>query len=370
MNFLINKIVKFLEKKNFFFRLSGFLQRELSCFFLKNGYKISPFIPKYLVKLLPFVSADKDLLKHLESAICLSKFSVSSYKILSPFDSLCASNPSCFEVNKTIYVLYTIHNHKTTASRRFHYTNKSGSSKVGFGLSIITSEGVQKNLGAANLDSSITICDFRCISLETSALVSCSFESDGDGVHRIGWCLVPFDELDQGPSKWIFCLENSPFDNKTEKNWIPIHVEKNNFKFIYRLEGEIKTSETFLKVKNKNQLLVFPYSKTFSKKRGGSPFLKLENFFLALAHQTYSKPYRNYLHFFALGKWKQNDKFEIQIFNNSFFFFEPFDTEYCCGVCEIDNYVVFSFGFRNSEAWLMKFKKKKLIEMLDINIKR
>jgi hypothetical protein len=46
------------------------------------------------------------------------------------------------------------------------------------------------------------------------------------------------------------------------------------------------------------------------------------------------------------------------------------DTEFCCGICEIDDCVIFSFGFRDSEAWLMKFKKKKLLEILNSNFEK
>ena len=347
--------------------LPNLLLSEVACFLLKKSYSISPFAPRYLVKFLPFINADEHLLTYLENAICLSKFSVSKNKIICPVDRLCASNPTCFEVNGAVYVVYTIHNHKVTASRRFHYTDKSGSSKVGFGLSIITSDGLQKNLGTANLDNDINICDFRCISLETSTLVSCSFESNG--THRIGWCMVPFSKLDQGPTKWIFCIENSPFDYKTEKNWTPISLGKDDFKFIYRPEETNSKSESLLNITNKNQLLVYPHSKTFSKKSGGSPFLKLGKNFLASVHQTYFKPYRNYLHFFVLGNQVQSDKFEMQISKSSFFFFEPLDTEFCCGICEIGDSIILSFGFRDSEAWLMKFKKKKLLEILNKNFK-
>jgi hypothetical protein len=348
--------------------LPDILLREISCLVIKKSYKISPLVPRYLIKFLPFIKVDEYLLKYLENAICLSKLSVSKKKIVSPVDLLCVSNPSCFEVNGTIYVVYTIHNHKVTASRRFSYTDKSGATKIGFGLSIITSDGQQKNLGTANLDNDTNICDFRCISLETGTLISCSFESDG--IHRIGWCVVPFSKLDQGPSKWIFCLENSPFDFKTEKNWAPISYGKDNFKFIYRPEEKNKISKSSLNTINKNKLLLYSDTKTFSMKSGGSPYLKLGKKFLASIHQTFLSPYRNYLHFFALGQRVQGDKFELQISKNSFFFFEPMDTEFCCGICEIDDCVIFSFGFRDSEAWLMKFKKKKLLEILNSSFEK
>ena len=214
----------------FFLKFLSFLKRELACFLLKKSYSINSSAPRYLAKFLPFTTVDKRLLTYLENAICLRNFSVSETKIISPVDSLCASNPTCFEVNEDVYVIYTIHNHKMTASRRFNYSDKSNSSKVGFGLSIITPAGVQKNLGTTNLDNDMTICDFRCISLETNVLISCSFESEG--IHRIGWCLVPFNKLNQGPAKWIFCLENSPFDYKIEKNWSPISFGKDKFNFI------------------------------------------------------------------------------------------------------------------------------------------
>ena len=95
----------------------------------------------------------------------------------------------------------------------------------------------------------------------------------------------------------------------------------------------------------------------------------MDKIFLASVHQTYLKPYRNYLHFLALGEWMLDKKFNLYISEKPFFFFEPFDSEFCCGICQIKEHIIFSFGFRNSEAWLMKIKSKTLFDILDVCIK-
>lgn len=362
---LISKIFHILKK------LIGIIQRELACFLLKKTYNLISFGPKYLAKFFPFLNVDDTLLTCLENAVCLNEISVSKYEIKCPINSLNASNPSCFKVEKNIYVLYTIHNHSNTASRRFSYTDKTNTSRIGFGLSVITPDGLQQNLGTANLDKKqkdLTICDFRCISLQNSILVSCSVEIED--THRIGWCLIPFNKLKKGPAQWIFCIENSPFEYRTEKNWVPVSCGGDKFKFIYRPEEKNNCSEFFLKKNNQSQILIHPKSRRFSNKSGGSPFLKINEINFALVHHTYFKPYRNYLHFFALGKWVLKDKFEISILEKSFFFFEPFDTEYCSGICEIDEHIFFSFGFRNSQAWLMKIKREVLLEIINSNLKK
>lgn len=353
---------------NIILRILGIFQREIACMLLKKSFQINKFTPKYITRIFPFIKADKTLLKHIESAICLSDFSISKFSIVSPINFLCASNPSCFNVNNCIYVIYTIHNHKTTASRRFSYTDNLRTSRIGFGLSIITDEGEQRDLGTANLNdkqNNIIICDFRCLTLKSSVLISCNIENGETS--RIGWCLVPFKKLEQGPSQWIFCIESSPFDYETEKNWSPIHTGEDTFKFIYRPEGKNLSEKNLSNEYDQNSLIVYSNSENFSYKSGGSPFLKLEKFFVGAVHQTYAIPYRNYLHFFSIGEWVSQNNFKTLISKKPFFFFEPFDSEYCCGICEIGDYIIFSFGFRNSEAWLMKLNRKTFFKIINLS---
>ena len=348
-------------------KIYSFFLREFSCFILKKTYHLNPHALKYVVKCFPFINIEKELITNLENAICLSKLSVFSQQLYCPIKSLCVSNPSCFNVKENIYVVYTIHNHKTSASRRFNYTDNLGSSRIGFGMSLITSDGQQLDLGTANIEEKQNysiLCDFRCLALSSAVLISCSI-STVDNTHRIGWCLVPFDQLTHGPSKWIFCIENSPFDYQTEKNWMPISTGDDKFKFVYRPEGHHLDSMIEKKEINPKNLLIFPNSQNFTKKAGGSPFLKFDGKFLACIHQTYLKPYRNYVHFFTLGNWLSIDKFETFINKSSFFFFEPFDSEFCGGMCEIDDFIIFSVGFRNSEGWLLKIKSSDIKDLLE-----
>ena len=155
-------------------------------------------------------------------------------------------------------------------------------------------------------------------------------------------------------------------DTYCEKNWVPI----------------LDTPFHFIKWTNPMEIVNYDIeSKTTSKVysgiddvrfksdlRGGSQVINYNEYKVSVMHETYGHPseagnknatYRHRIIFF-------DDNYNIVKYSNIFNFMDA-QIEFCCGLVFIDGCFIFSFGFQDNAAFILKVPEQYIRDMVGLD---
>ena len=142
-----------------------------------------------------------------------------------------------------------------------------------------------------------------------------------------------------------------------EKNWMPVlnreytYVKWTNPTEVVEVDPINKTCKTVV-IKDQKSL------KTNLDLRGGSQLIFLNGYYLALVHEVYlynseaGRKNADYKHRFVV--WNQD--FEIVEISNEFKFMGA-KIEFCCGLAELGDKLLITFGFQDNAAYLLGMPK-------------
>jgi hypothetical protein len=153
-------------------------------------------------------------------------------------------------------------------------------------------------------------------------------------------------------------------DSYCEKNWMPVlnkpytYIKWTNPTEVVEVNPQDKTCKTIVITDRK------PIGTNFDL-RGGSQVIFLNGYYLAIVHEVVlynseaGRKNADYSHRFVV--W--NDSFELIEISDSFKFMGA-KIEFCCGLAEVGDKLLITFGFQDNAAYLLGMPKNLLGQFL------